>query len=252
MTRVDANRVRLEVCVDSPAGVAAAIKGGANRLELCAALVVGGLTPSRGLMALAAASGRPAYAMIRPRPGDFVYGPADLDVMGDDIDTVRALGLPGVVLGASLPSGELDAAALSILVDRAGGLGMTLHRAIDLTPDPIEALDIAIELGFERVLTSGGARTAVEGAETIAELVDHAQGRISIMAGSGVTPDNAVDLIRQTGVAEVHASCGMAPAVVDQHLLHFGFVQPGARETDAATVMWLAAAIRDIEADQWP
>ncbi|MDE1149570.1 MAG: copper homeostasis protein CutC [Azospirillaceae bacterium] len=246
MSRGDLHRMKLEVCVDSPAGVAAAIKGGADRLELCSALALGGLTPSRGLMALAASCPRPSYAMIRPRAGDFVYGRSDLDVMGDDIDTVRALGLSGVVLGASLPNGELDVAALSILVDRADGLGKTLHRAIDLTPDPIEALEAAIELGFERVLTSGGARTAVEGMETIADLVDQAQGRISIMAGSGVNADNAVDLIQRTGVTEVHASCGMAPAVVDEQLVHFGFVQRGARETDAATVMWLAAAIRDI------
>jgi copper homeostasis protein len=199
--------VLLEVCVDTAAGLAAAVRGGAGRIELCSSLELGGLTPSAGLMRLAAATGCPTYAMIRPRAGDFVFDAADLAVMLDDIDRARALGLHGVVLGASRPDGRLDTAMLGVLLDRAFGMGATLHRAFDVAPDQPAALETAVRLGFERVLTSGAAGTALSGARTIAKLVAQAGRRIAVMAGGGINPDILAVVVAESGVREVHASC---------------------------------------------
>jgi len=208
-------RVGLEVCVDSAAGLIAAVEGGADRIELCAALAVAGLTPSVGLMGLARDLSVPVYAMIRPRAGDFTYAPAEFDVMRRDIDAVRAHGLAGVVLGAARPDGELDAEGLSGLIRHAHGLGATLHRVFDTTPNLSAALETAIDLGFERVLTSGGAPTAPQGADVLGALVRQAQGRIKVMAGSGITSGNAAALVAQTGARELHASCSAAPQALN-------------------------------------
>lgn len=228
--------VLLEVCVDRADGLAAAIGGGADRVELCAALSVGGLTPSRGMMAIAAASGLPVYAMIRPHAGDFVFDGAAIDVMMADIDAARDCGLAGVVLGASLADGRLDVDLLSALAERAGGMGMTLHRAFDLVPDPLEALEQAVALGFERVLTSGLQASAVEGAGTIGQLVEQARGRISIMPGGGVTVENVTDLVRRTGVREVHGSCRGAESLRSDAAVRFGFALPADRATSSDVV----------------
>ena len=235
------DRVILEVCVDTPAGLAAAIAGGADRIELCSALALQGLTPAPGLMAIAAEAAIPIYPMIRPRHGDFVYDAGDLDAILRDVDAVRDAGLAGVVIGANAPSGELDVDALAMLVAHAEGLGVTLHRAFDLTPDPFAALETAIDLGFERILTSGRALNAMAGAETIAALVKQADGRIAILAGGGVNPSNVAELVARTGVREVHGSCsgpmveGLATG--HEHLAHeLGFVPDGLRDTRRETV----------------
>ena len=236
----------LEVCVDSPAGLLAAVGSGAGRIELCAALALSGLTPSPGLMALAARQACPSFAMIRPRPGDFVYSPADVDVMRGDIDAARGAGLAGVVLGASRPLGDLDEEVLSRLVEHAAGLGLTLHRAFDLVPDFEIALERAVALGFQRVLTSGGKPTAVLGAAQIADLVIQARGRIAIMAGSGLDAGNVAAFVRRTGVREVHASCGgPTPASGGERAQALGFVSSHLRDTRAESV---AAMIRGLEA----
>lgn len=231
--------LRLEVCVDTPEGLETAFAAGADRVELCAALALHGLTPSPGLMARAA--GRNAWPMIRPRAGHFVFSAAEEETMRRDIDAARAAGLPGVVLGASRPSGELDADLLVRLVEHAAGLGVALHRAFDLTPDMGAALETAIALGFERVLTSGGARSAPDGAARLADLVAQADGRIAVMAGSGVTAANAAELISRTGVREIHASCSVAAASRADPL---GFDPPGRRETSAELVRSMLAALR--------
>lgn len=244
-------RVILEVCVDTPAGLAAAIAGGADRIELCSALALQGLTPAPGLMAIAATAPIPIYPMIRPRNGDFVYGARDLDAMRRDIDAVRGAGLAGVVIGANRASGELDAEALAMLVAHARGLGVTLHRAFDLTPDPVAALETAVELGFERILTSGCALSAMAGAGTITALVEQAAGRIAILAGGGVNPSNVAELVARTGVREVHGSC--SGPMVDglarghEHRAHeLGFVQDGLRDTDKATVAAVTEILRGL------
>ena len=245
------NRPTLEVCVDTPAGLAAAVAGGADRIELCAALSLHGLTPAPGLMAQAAHVVCPVYAMIRSRQGDFVYGPADLDAMRRDIDAARSAGLAGVAIGANRSTGELDTDALSALAHHAAGLGMTLHRAFDLVPDFGPALEAAIELGFERILTSGGHRSAPAGAERLAALVSQAAGRISIMAGSGLNADNVADLIARTGVREVHGSCG--GAAIDglgqghaDRASALGFLPADPRDTVETSVARMAAVLRGL------
>ena len=238
--------ITVEVCVDDASGLAAAIAGGAHRIELCSALAIGGLTPSVGFMRLAAKSPIPVYAMMRPRAGSFVYGPDEIDLIRRDIDAAAEVGLAGVVLGVSAPSDALDAETCAALAAHArkAGLAATLHRAIDLAPDPVAAVDIALEAGFERILTSGGRRTAPAGAETIAKMVERAGDRISIMASSGVKAENAVDLIRRTGVSEVHGSCSGPPAERNLRLVELGFSNPSARVTVVADVAALVAAVK--------
>lgn len=231
----------LEVCVDDIAGLKAAVEGGADRIELCSALPLGGLTPSAGLMAAAASMPVPAYAIIRPRAGSFIYSAYELAIMKRDIDTARDAGLPGVVLGASLPDGRLDFETLSALVAHAGPLGKTLHRAFDLVPDVAEAVEIAVSLRFERILTSGGAKTAAQGIAALEEAIAVAAGRISIMPGSGVTLAAIDQLWPRLSITEVHSSCAIAMTETDERLLALGFATPMARRTDAATVQALKA-----------
>lgn len=243
-----ADRVLLEVCVDTPAGLAAAIAGGADRIELCAALGLQGLTPAPGLMALAAAAPIPVYPMIRPRNGDFCFDARDLDAMRRDIDAVRQYGLAGVTIGANRPDGELDLDILEKLVAHSAGLGMTLHRAFDFVEDQAAALEAAVALGFERILTSGGALTALAGAERIAELVAQADGRIRILAGAGVRASNVAELVARTGVREVHGSFGGPIPGPDpaSRLVSMGFVPAEMRDTDQAAVAAVARILRDL------
>jgi copper homeostasis protein len=232
----------LEVCIDDLAGLEAAIDGGADRIELCSALALGGLTPSRGLMEVAATFDIPANAMIRPRAGDFVYSEEEIDVMTADIAAARDAGLAGVVLGASLPDGRLDRFVLETLARAAKGLDLTLHRAFDLVPDIAEAVEIAIKLGFTRILTSGGARTAIEGRDGLARAIATASGRISIMPGSGVSAENAAAFLA-LGVTELHASCSAPAVAIGGRLLDFGFQSGTARRTDVEKVRALKQAM---------
>jgi copper homeostasis protein len=199
--------VLLEVCVDTPAGLAAAVEGGADRIELCAALELGGLTPSAGMMRAAAGCGRPVMALIRPRSGDFRHDAAELAVMRADIAEARRAGLAGVVIGAT-QGDALDGAALAGLVAAAEGMDVTLHRAADLCADPLAVVDLCHALGIRRILTSGGAASAASGLDRLAAMVRHAAGRLSIMPGGGVTPET-VAALRGLRPAEVHASCSV-------------------------------------------
>ena len=240
------NGIKLEVCVDDTDGLKAAIEGGADRIELCAALSVGGLTPNPGLMALAGPPPVPVYAMIRPRPGDFVFSAADLDVMRRDIDAARAAGLAGVVLGASLADGRLDASMLIKLTGHAAGLGMTLHRAFDLAgPDFAGAIDLAVELGFERILTSGGETTAPKGLDALAACFAHAGDRIAIMPGSGVNLETLGAIRARLPFRQIHSSCSVAVASADGKARELGFVSAGAKRTDETTVRRLKAMLSE-------
>lgn len=228
------SEVLLEVCVDSPDGLQAAIEGGADRIELCAALEVGGLTPSAGLMRAAAGCPVPVLAMIRPRSGGFDFSSAELAVMRSDIAAARAAGLAGVVLGATRGAG-LDRAVLADLVAAAQGLDLTLHRAVDLCGDVEAAVETAVALGFRRILSSGGAQTAMEGRARLAAMIAAARGRIAIMPGSGLSAET-VGGLRPLGVGQVHASCSdPGPAAP------LGFGAP--RVTSAARVRALKAAL---------
>ena len=181
--------VLVEVCVDTTEGLAEAVRGGAGRIELCSALDLGGLTPSVGMMQRAAGAGVPIYAMIRPRTGDFVWSPDEIALMETDIEAAYRAGLQGVVLGASRPDGRLDTDVLGLLIARASNMGLTLNRCFDLVPDFSDALEQAVELGFHRVLTSGGEKRAAEGTDRLASLMAQARGRIVVMPGGGISAE---------------------------------------------------------------
>ena len=225
----------LEVCVDSVAGLDIAAASRADRAELCSALTLGGLTPSYGLMTLAAAKDLPCFVLIRPREGNFCYIRREIDVIRRDIDTVRSLKLAGVVIGASLPDGRLDEPTLRKLIEHAAGLPVVLHRAFDLVPDFPAALETAIQLGFKRVLTSGGAAGAPAGSKRIRELVQQAGNRIEVMAGAGLTADNVGTFVRETGVPAVHSSCS-SEARNAADTVALGFAPAMSRVTDANVI----------------
>jgi copper homeostasis protein len=233
----------LEVCVADADSLAAAIAGGADRIELCSALELGGLTPGPGLVALAAKAPIPVMGLVRPRSGDFVCSAADIEAMRADIAGMRAAGLAGVVLGASRPDGRLDAEALRVLVETARGLSLTLHRAIDLVPDWREAIELAVQLGFDRILTSGGVANALTGKQQIGEILRLAGGRIAVMAGAGVTPANAGALLADLPLAEVHSSCAAAMPASEARAVAFGFAAPSRRQTQAPIVAALKRAL---------
>ena len=234
-------KILLEVCVDDPAGLTEAITGGADRIELCAALALGGLTPTLGLMQLAAQSGALCYPIIRPRSGDFTYTVAEVEVMRADIRAARQAGLKGVVLGASHRDGRLNEAVLRVLLDEAAGLDTTLHRCIDLTPNKPEAVATAKALGFRRILTSGGALTAADGTETLAAMIQTAGQDLIIMPGSGISLESLPKLAHLP-LREIHASCSAAlPS--GGAALAFGFQSGNERRTDRAKVAALKTAL---------
>lgn len=238
--------VLLEVCVDSPVGLHAAIAGGADRIELCSSLAVGGLTPSPGFMVLAAKSGRPARTMIRPRVGDYVYSEAEIDVMRGDIDAARAAGLAGVVIGASLPNWHLDEKTITRLANHAKGMELTLNRTVDMSPDPLAAVDMVAALGFRSILTSGGSLKAPDGIQTIAAMVQRAAGRVEILAGSGLNPGNVRMMVEKTGVREVHGSFAAPWPGIDEKLVRFGYIAPDARETSETAVRQAKEALASL------
>jgi copper homeostasis protein len=238
----------LEVCVENSAGLKEAVMGGADRIELCSALALGGLTPSAGFMVEAAACGLPVMVMIRPRAGDFVWSEAEVAVMEADIAAAGEAGLAGVVLGASLPDGRLDVRVLERLVAAAQGMDLTLHRCFDLVPDMGAALEEAVALGFRRILTSGGAMAAEAGAARIAALTRQAAGRIVIMPGAGVSAGNAARMLG-LGTRELHGSCSVT-VHADGPEVALGFGPATARQTDAATVRAVKRAMEDAVGDQ--
>ncbi|WP_294614750.1 copper homeostasis protein CutC [uncultured Roseovarius sp.] len=224
----------LEVCVDTIDGVIAAMNGGAERVELCSSLSEGGLTPSVGLMRAAVALPISCYAMIRPRSGLFEFSEAEAKIMLADIGAAQRVGLAGVVLGAQNGDGGLNMPLLEQMIAAAGDLGTTLHRVIDVVPEPLIALGQAIELGFERVLTSGAKPFAQDGTDLIAQMVVKAAGRISVMPGCGLTAANVASVISATGVQEVHAACSVR---VTGDVAFSDFDPPGGRfETSEAQI----------------
>lgn len=195
----------LEACVDSVESALGAQAGGADRVELCDNLLEGGTTPSAGLIALCCTRLRiPVHVLIRPRGGDFVYSDLELEVMRRDVGVAKEFGAAGVVTGVLLPDGSIDLPRTRALIAAARPLAVTFHRAFDFTRDPDQALDDLIALGVDRLLTSGQAAMAIEGTGILARLVRRAAGRIAIAVGGGVSEENIVSLLEQTGAAEFH------------------------------------------------
>lgn len=204
----------LEVAANSVASALAAQAGGADRVELCTGLELGGLTPSMAQIAqVRERLSIPLYVLIRPRAGDFLYNDDELDVMHHDIETCLSLGCDGVVFGVLDADARVDVARCKPLLSAAGGMGVTFHRAFDMTRDLPRALEDVVALGAERVLTSGGAISAIAGADTIRKLIEQATGRIVVMPGAGVRAANIAALAQATGASEIHASAkGVLPS----------------------------------------
>lgn len=221
-------RATLEVCIDDVSGLNAC-QGRVDRIELCSALAVGGLTPSPGLIDAARTSSAPVHAMIRPRIGDFNFTEGDIKTALADIKAVKDAGLAGVVLGVT-QGDALNLTALRAMKDASGDMECTLHRAIDLLSDPIAAMEQVIELGFARILTSGGAPKAIDGLQQLAKLQAAAKHRIEIMVGSGVTKNNVAKIALATGIRSFHASCGQSTAASPKTVA-FGFAPQHMRST---------------------
>lgn len=197
-------KILIEVCVDSVESALAAEQGGADRVELCDNLMEGGTTPSAGAIAIARERlAIKLQVMIRPRGGDFCYSEVELAIMRHDIGVARQLGADGVVFGLLTPDGDVDAPNTRALVELARPLSVTFHRAFDVARDPLAALDTLIELGVDRVLTTGQEPTVIEGIELVAELVRRAGDRIIVMPGSGAERRMAT-LVAATGAREFH------------------------------------------------
>jgi copper homeostasis protein len=197
----------LEICIDGVASARAALAGGADRVELCANLPEGGTTPSAGMIrAVRTAFPGGLMIIIRPRGYDFLYSDDELEVMRHDVHVARELGADGVVIGCLTAEGRVDAARCQRLLDAAGSMDVTFHRAFDMTRDLGEALEDILALGIKRILTSGGQPDVPAGMATIVKLVRQSAGRASIMPGGGVTPENLAEIVSATGVQEIHLS----------------------------------------------
>lgn len=243
-------RRKLEVCVETLADLHVALAGGADRIELCSALAVGGLTPSAGLAAQAVDAvrqrGKRIRAMVRPRDGDFAYDASDLATARADGIALIGQGVDGLVFGAAR-GGQLDYAALAdwtaAMRQARPDIGLTLHRAIDLVVDPVAAVDQAADLGFDHILTSGGATRAIDALPVLAAMQARAAGRISIMPGAGVRAANVGAIIAATGVSAIHASASEDAEPADANALALGFALGNRRRTSLEQVCALRQEI---------
>ena len=199
--------ILLEVAISTPDDALIASRNGAHRLELNSALELGGLTPSPGLLSQTRhATNRPIILMLRPRPAGFVYSDAEFRTMQHDCDLALSNGAAGVAFGVLHPDHRIDLDRSRQLIRQIGKAQSVFHRAFDLVPNPPAALEQLIDLGATRILTSGGKPTALEGAATIARLVDRAQGRIEILPAGGIRADNALEILRITRCNQLHGS----------------------------------------------
>ena len=235
----------LEICANSVQSAVAAQAGGAQRIELCQNLEQGGITPSYGLIRqVRKLLTIPVFVLIRPRPGDFVYTADERAIMAADIEQCRELGCAGVVLGLLDPAGHVDLPHCRTLIEAAGSLPVTFHRAFDACADQARALEDVVALGCQRILTSGGQITAPAGQAQLAALVRQAAGRVSIMPGGGITPPTIRELAANTGALEFHASAKMPVAVSQASVpAEFG---TSLFQTDAALVAELIKELNEL------
>ena len=199
--------VTLEVCVDSVESAIAAEQGGAQRIELCSNLVEGGITPSAGLIAaVRRAISIELCTLIRPRGGDFCYSVREMEIMRRDVSAAKQQGADGVALGILDVDGRIDATRMRELAEIAAPMKVTCHRAFDMSYDLFQSVADLQNIGAHCILTSGGKQTAAEGVETLKRIVQAANSRIRIMAGSGIEAHNVAGIVERAGVREIHAS----------------------------------------------
>lgn len=197
----------LEACIDSVESAMEAVKGGADRLELCANLVIGGTTPGQALYEkVRELTDTKIHVLIRPRYGDFLYTEQEFDIIARSVASYRKRGAEGVVVGCLLADGSLDEERIKVLRETAGTMSMTLHRAFDMCRDPYETLEKAKDLGIQTILTSGQKSCCMEGRELIAGLVQKSGGKVDIMVGGGVTASVIRQMISATGASSYHMS----------------------------------------------
>ena len=237
-----------EVCVDSVAGVAAASTAGAERVELCADLLEGGITPSRGMVHQARSiAGIGLNVMIRPRGGDFLFDDDEMAAMEADIESSKAEGADGVVIGLLTADARIDVERTRRLIAVARPMSVTFHRAFDMTVDPFAALDTLIELGVDRVLTSGQEATVLEGAPLLAELVRRAGERIVVMPGGGITARNIDRIVVEVRPREIHfAALEPAPSGMQkrrEHVFMGGTLRPPEYDRLATSVATIRAVM---------
>ena len=201
-------KYQFEICTNSVESCLAAQEGGANRVELCAGIPEGGTTPSYGEIAIAreVLTHTRLHVIIRPRGGDFLYSDIEIRTMLKDIEIARRLGADGVVFGCLTADGEVDLTSMQILMEASKGLSVTFHRAFDVCRNPQKALEEIIELGCNRILTSGQQPTAEQGIGLLKELQGLAAGRITLLAGCGVNENNIARIAAETGINELHFS----------------------------------------------
>ncbi len=240
--------VAFELAVQDAAGIGVAARVGADRIELCSALALGGLTPSAGLIESAVEAGVPVHVLVRPRAGDFAYDADEARLIVRDVHRVREAGVAGVVIGGAR-NGAVDGELVRAVTDESGDLEVTFHRAFDVLEDRVGALAELASLGIARVLTSGGAASAADGREELARLVRAAAGGVEVMAGGGITRENVLDVL----TAEVDAVHASAKALRTGAGLSLGSAGDVAREvTDeveaAALRALVSAADRGTEA----
>lgn len=237
----------LEIAANSAGSALAAQEGGADRIELCENLGEGGTTPSHGTLTVVRERlSIPMYVLIRPRGGDFLYDEAEFDVMLRDIEHCVRLGCDGVVIGILDADGAVDAARCRELIAAAGELGVTFHRAFDAARDQPKALQTIIDLGCERVLTSGAQTSALQGVENIAALVNQAGDGIRIMAGAGIDAGNVREIARRSGAREFHASArALHRSAMRYCQSGLPGLEPERQQTDVERVRALVAALRE-------
>ncbi|WP_442266158.1 copper homeostasis protein CutC [Tenacibaculum sp. ZS6-P6] len=198
--------MKLEICANSYQSAIHAQEAGAHRIELCSELQLGGITPSYGLLKLIANNiNIPSFVLIRPRSGDFNFSPVEYKIMKENILLCKELGFSGIVSGVLHSDNTINMERTKALIELSKPLPFTFHRAFDITPDPYEAIEQLIDLGVDRVLTSGQKNTAEEGLALIKDLHEKYGDKITILAGSGITPNN-VELFKKIGLEEIHTS----------------------------------------------
>lgn len=228
------DRIILEICAQSITSAVAAQKGGADRIELCTALEVGGLTPSPATMLeVKRLLTIPVCVLIRPRPGDFIYSDLEFECIKRDVEWCKQNGMDGIVIGILNKDATLDIPRMSALAQLARPMQVACHRAFDQTPNASEALEQLIEIGFDRVLTCGQAKNVVAGRDILRGLVEQAQGRITVMPGNGISLDNLAELIIYTQATDFHTTAKAtvtSPMPVFQNSVSFNL--DGGREND--------------------
>lgn len=235
--------MRFELCANGYQSMLNGIAGGADCAELCEALEIGGLTPSYGTLTVCADAALhfPIRVLIRCRPGNYIYNDNEIDIMCEDIKLVKSLGYEGVVIGALNSDGNIDVPAIKKMMEAGEGMNFTFHRAIDTCENPHDALITLIELGFDKVLTSGCKPTAYEGTPMIESMQNLFGDQINIMAGGGINVDNVQTILQQTGVTNCHAS--LTSQVTDYH----DDLYPNGVDNTGASMVWKVSDINKIK-----